>query len=85
MKFAVYIIESERGWGQRIDETKIFDSKDYNGDAELTYKTAAKFVNKFNSQNNKEEVPDWYMRAYMPIIVDDELENGNPLINWLKK
>lgn len=53
MIFKVDIIESERGWGQRIDETKEFDS----------YDEAVAFIENFNSQNDQSEVPDWYMYA----------------------
>lgn len=49
----VEIIESERGWGQRIDQTKQFDS----------LPEAEKFVKEYNRKNNKPEVPDWYMYA----------------------
>ncbi len=52
-KHRVNIIESERGWGQKIDEVKTFDTKD----------EALAFCNKFNERNNEDTVPDWYMRA----------------------
>lgn len=51
--YRVDIIESERGWGQKIDETKYFDNE-----AE-----AREFVKQYNSKNNLDYVPDWYMRA----------------------
>lgn len=51
--YKVTIIESERGWGQKIDEVKYFDN-------ELE---ARNFVNKFNSANTETHVPDWYMYA----------------------
>lgn len=54
MKIKVYIIESESGWGQRVDETKEFDSKE----------EAEKFVKEYNEKyNSKKEVPIWYMYA----------------------
>ena len=53
VKVRVIIIESERGWGQRIDDVKTFDTEE----------EADKFIKKFNSGNNKAEVPDWYMYA----------------------
>lgn len=59
MRFRVDIIESERGWGQKIDETKYFD------DATEAYK----FVEDFNSKNNLPYVPDWYMYATAPVKV----------------
>lgn len=52
-KVEVLIIESERGWGQRIDEVKTFP----------TLNKANAFIKKFNSRNNLSEVPDWYMYA----------------------
>lgn len=61
MKYVVQIIESERGWGQRVDETK-------------TFKTLAKakaFQKKYNAQNNLPYVPDWYMYAAEPVPVED--------------
>ena len=52
----VVIIESERGYGQRIDEVKYFDNR-----AE-----ALKFVDDFNADNDFEGgVPDWYMVAHI--------------------
>ena len=54
-KILVDIIESERGWGQRLDETKEFD----------TLEEAQAYVKEYNSHNDKEEVPDWYMRAQL--------------------
>lgn len=50
----VYIIESERGWGSKIDETIYFDNE-----AEAR-KYATDYNNKYNTAT---EVPDWYMRA----------------------
>lgn len=52
--YRVDIIESERGWGQKIDETKYFDNE-----AE-----ARKWASDYNAKyNTAKEVPDWYMRA----------------------
>lgn len=59
MRFRVDIIESERGWGQKIDEQKFFD------DANEAYQ----FVEKFNAKNNLDYVPDWYMYAQDPVKV----------------
>lgn len=60
MRFAVTIIESERGWGQKVDEIRYFDSAD----------VAYKFVEEFNSKNNAIAVPDWYMMAQVPVRVE---------------
>lgn len=49
----VAIIESERGWGQKIDEIKEFD----------TVEEAEKFCHEFNKDNTGDVVPDWYMVA----------------------
>ena len=51
--FYVDVMEFERGWGSRVDETKSF----------ATREEADKFVNDFNSQNTDDPVPDWYMVA----------------------
>ena len=53
-KVKVAIIESEAGWGQRIDEIKIFKNKGL----------AVSWANRYNKKyNNKKEVPSWYMFA----------------------
>jgi hypothetical protein len=59
-KYEVCIIESERGWGQRVDEVKHFDSKI----------DADKFVKDYNAKNTSPVVPDWYMYASEPKLVD---------------
>lgn len=55
-KIQVMIIESERGWGQRVDEEKYFD----------TLEEAEKFCTDYNASNNLDHVPDWYMFAMIP-------------------
>jgi hypothetical protein len=60
-KWLVYIIESERGWGQRVDETRKFDA----------YDKAAAFTNQYNSENNLDAVPDWYMYATDPVAIQE--------------
>lgn len=40
-KFKVVVIESERGWGQKVDEVRTFD----------TYEEASAFRDKINSHN----------------------------------
>ena len=49
----VNIIESERGWGQKIDSVKHFDTRE----------EAEAFCVEYNKENNKYIVPDWYMYA----------------------
>jgi hypothetical protein len=51
--YRVDIIESERGWGSKIDETIYFDNE-----AE-----ARGYCQQFNSRNTEAVAPDWYMRA----------------------
>ena len=52
--FRVDIIESERGWGQKLDETIYFDNE-----AE-----ARQYAIDYNNKYNTAAVaPDWYMRA----------------------
>lgn len=59
MKATVTIIESERGWGQKVDEIREFDSMD----------DAWEFYHGFNSQNNQKKVPDiyWFAREPQPV------------------
>ena len=57
--WAVDIIESERGWGSKVDETKLFDSKE----------SADAFVKEYNKDNTAAVAPDWYMQAQTPYRV----------------
>lgn len=52
-KFKVNIIESEKGWGQKIDEVKEFDD----------YDEAVRFIKAENAKNNRDTVPDLYWYA----------------------
>ena len=56
MKWRVKVIESESGWGQKVNSIKEFD----------TYEEAKTFQTEFNSHNNYTVVPDWYMYAGTP-------------------
>lgn len=58
MNVEVHIIESERGWGKKIEETLGFSTR----------KEAEAFVEDYNKRNDKTAVPDWYMYA---VIADD--------------
>ena len=60
MRFRVDIIESERGWGTKIDEQRFFD------DANLAHK----FVEEFNARNTAPVAPDWYMYAQDPVRIE---------------
>lgn len=55
----VTVIESERGWGQRVDEYRRFETKE----------EAEAWVKAYNAQNNLPQVPDWYMYAQSPSYV----------------
>ena len=63
MRFRVDIIESERGWGTKVDEQRFFDSAD----------AAYKFQEEFNKVNTALTAPDWYMQAQTPVRVDQIL------------
>ena len=54
--FKVVVIESERGWGQKIDEVRKFESAD----------EAWKFHDKVNSHNTEDSAPEIYWRAEEP-------------------
>lgn len=58
--WAVDLIESERGWGQRCDETVEFNDK----------AKAEAYVKEFNAKNNLPVTPDWYMYATDPHWID---------------
>lgn len=56
MPFSVTIIESERGWGQRVDDVLYFEHDE----------DAWSYVEKFNSHNTSLTAPDWYVQANEP-------------------
>ena len=53
----VYIIESERGWGQRVEEVLEFD----------TPEEAEAYTRCYNNEHNPPatQTPEWYMYAHM--------------------
>lgn len=51
--YRVDLIEHERGWGSKLDETKYFDNE----------QEAREYVRQYNAKNDKPVVPDWYMCA----------------------
>jgi hypothetical protein len=54
MKTRVYIIESEAGWGSKVDEVKEFDTRE----------EAEKFTKEYNDKYNPPgPTPSWYMIA----------------------
>lgn len=54
----VDVIESEAGWGQKVDEVKTFKSLG----------AAKRFVARFNRPNDKATTPSWYMYAKIASI-----------------
>ena len=53
-QYSVDIIESESGWGSKIDEVKFFDTEE----------EAKAFVKEYNEKyNSSPVVPGWYMVA----------------------
>lgn len=67
----VGIIESEAGWGQKIDETLLFTSKD----------KATKYVDDYNTKYNppKAQTPSWYMKAVLGSIIDVPSEKASKM------
>lgn len=59
-KRQVFLIESERGWGSKVDEILYFDND----------QLAKDYIKEFNSKNTANSAPDWYMRAELGSIVD---------------
>lgn len=61
-RWKVIIIESERGWGQKVDDVKFFDNEE----------EADEFVKEYNKDNDETVAPDWYMVAQEPerVMVD---------------
>jgi hypothetical protein len=51
--YRVDLIEYERGWGSKVDETIYFDNET----------EAREYVKNFNAKNTEKVVPDWYMIA----------------------
>lgn len=52
--YRVDIVEYERGWGSKIDETLYFDNEE----------EAKKYADDYNKKYNTEpSTPDWYMVA----------------------
>ena len=49
----VPVIESERGWGAKIDDYMVC----------LDSEAAKAFIIEFNSKNTESKTPDWYMYA----------------------
>ncbi len=76
----VTVIESERGWGSKVDDHMVC----------LSTEDANEFITRFNSKNNFPTVPDWYMYAESeiePIDLTDAqytlLESSEEKRMWL--
>jgi len=64
--YRVDIIESERGWGQKVDERRYFSGPN-------ALKEAEAFVTDHNRKSMPPgPVPDIYWRADTPFLVPDE-------------
>jgi hypothetical protein len=61
--YRVYYEEFERGWGSRLDGHRDFEGDD-------AEEKAKAHVVEFNSKNDAKVVPDWYMIAHAPQMVD---------------
>lgn len=51
--YVVNIVEYERGWGSKVEDTLYFDNEP----------EALEYVRNYNSENVDPTVPDWYMMA----------------------
>jgi hypothetical protein len=51
--YRVDLVEHERGWGSKIDESLYFDNED----------EARNYVQTFNTRNTDLLAPDWYIVA----------------------
>ena len=68
----VPVIESEKGWGQKIEDHMVC----------LTNDDAKQFTKEFNAKNTLEHTPDWYMYAENETIPVDITESQ---MKFLKK
>lgn len=64
-RYRVDVWESERGWGRSLLESKDFESK----------ADAQSYVHETNSKNNLPSVPDYYIFADLPRLVDLDESN----------
>lgn len=63
-KIIVEIIESEKGWGQKLDDIVEFDSLDKAKEYVLKYNSAfKKHVAQYHPEIKEGQTPDWYMYA----------------------
>jgi len=71
--YRVYIIESERGWGQKVDEEHRFRGDNALQEAKL-------YVARENVKNNLPQVPSIYWYAQDPTLIDEDVEPTNPKV-----
>lgn len=67
--YKVVIIESERGWGQRVDEIRYFKDKE----------EARNYVSQQNALNTESQAPDIYWRAEDP----QTIEVPDEVVKWI--
>ena len=63
----VNIFESEKGWGQKLLETKEFK----------TEVKAKEYIIEFNSKNNLSRTPDYYTYAVLDVSVENDTKGEN--------
>jgi hypothetical protein len=73
--YKVACIESERGWGQKVDENRYFTTKE----------EADEFVKNYNKDNTSVSTPDWYMYATAPTTVQIENDLALLIVDSYKK
>jgi len=78
----VAVIESERGWGRKIDDYMVC----------LNVLDAFLFEKEFNSKNTAESTPDWYMQVEgdpTPIDISEKqynhIQSQENKREWLSK
>lgn len=76
----IAVIESERGWGRKIDDWKVC----------LTLEDAELFRSEFNSENTETVTPDWYMAVEGdPVAIELNVNQYNKLTEekriWLSE
>ena len=65
MKHLVQTFEYERGWGNKLDSEKLFDTED------LAMNYCVEYDKKYN---NLDEPPDWYMKPFYVGEVPDDYD-----------
>ena len=73
--YRVDMLESEAGWGSRIDEVFYYKNQE----------DALEFVNRYNAEyNNQKTTPSWYIMACSPVEVNDfgTVTNLNQYFNY---